>query len=151
MSPILFITRSLYAADALLPELEKSQLSLKTVNKRKALAHILPAIAAILILSKNTPFDGFNLQICWLFSQIGIYIILHSWTSGSEPGNQDEFGQILRVAVEISPRIIAITGSLSLIWWQGITFAPIVGLAIVLKSVRWISLLILVCSNFPPC
>lgn len=128
----------------LLPKVEEHLPIRYSINKKTAICLTFLAATAVFILGGDQLFKNYNLQLCWLFSQVGLYTVLHHGVSESESAAPISVYQILRTATDIAPRILAIIGPIALLLWQGTPSFLDVSVAILLKAIRWMAVLCLV-------
>lgn len=131
----------------MLPEQEHSE-RFRIAGGRNPIFVCLYGATTVTILSLNHPFDGFHLKLCWLFSQIVLYVGLSRRISEWNKVSSIYIEEVVQSATELASHMLIITGPIAVIWWEGIPSVPEAGVVAILKACRWIAVLTLVSKSF---
>ena len=134
-------------ARALLPEQEHSE-RFRIARGRNLIFVCLYGATTVAILSLNHPFNGFHLKVCWLFSQIVLYVGLSHRISEWNNVSSNNIEEVVQSAIELASHMLIITGPIAVIWWEGIPSVSGAGIVAILKACRWIAVLTLVSKSF---
>lgn len=136
-----------------LPTIEKQQFQLHKINKRLlrliAFLTFLAGVSVTLLAFGDQFFADFNLQTCWLGSQIGLYLVLHRGVPNIGASQESSIHHyVLHSATEIARLVLASIVPLAIIWWRYITSVSELWAVVLFKVIRWLAVLTLVSRIF---
>jgi hypothetical protein len=125
-------------------DLESKEPRPKSGSKKKLM--FLCAYAAIIMIAllQGDPLFGFHLKLCWIYAQLVLYWALSNRVSQPTGIKLDTIAEAIQTGVELASVMVVITLPLVILWWNGVSSIPQVGLVGILKACRWISVLVLV-------